>query len=484
MQRKLSTKKNSVNKTEPVSTMKKIFITTLLLLPLMAGAQTQADAVVDDMIINSILSRQFTKVVIGSKALPGNFAGFDAKDAQLTANGVTKTGNYSALSFNVSAGVTEGMASLFTNSKVNPNTSFEVNYHFINPFGRRVTITRTGDARIIRSKMRGIFEDDSIRLTQIGDFAQYDNTLLLVVNDSIINAAQRVNVTTLAINALLNGRTLSRNDSLNLNSQLSRLFSQRKTLRKFEHRRDSVSALVSQSFAARRIAIRNERNIKMAAIPETLKSTGSSFGWISLGYKLVNRNFFLFDSIKTKSFADQLTKEGFTSHQFSITYSHFSWNNNKIGSWYFGTGIAFLLDDNYAQLDKTEISDTYTYAPAPKARSEQKKYTVYRGEYEQDIRSTRPYMDIYYFPLHSQNTALHFYPEVLLSKGSKPVTNIGTGLYLTFADKNDKDGKAKVNAELYVKFNDVDNNLEKKNYKFYERNDIGIRLSFPFNFNP
>jgi hypothetical protein len=248
---------------------------------------------------------------------------------------------------------------------------------------------------------------------------------------------------------------------------------------KVKHLKDSIEYLKDNPRTLNQL--KNERNIKWARVPEKLVATGVKLSWFSFGYKLVNKNFYLFDS--SKIYAEEVTKHDFTAHQLTIDFNHFSWNNNSFGSWFLGIGLAFQLDDNQASLDKTEITETYTYAGTPKSRSEQKKYTAFYGDYKKDLRSVKPYIEFYYFILNSHTVALHLYPEVEFTKNHQPLTNIGTGLFFTFADKNDKEGKAKVNAELYFKFNDIHNNLETENYKFYERNDIGVRLTFPFNFN-
>lgn len=433
----------------------------------------------DTAFFKAAMNREFSRVVSG-EGVPGNYASFNVVNAELNGSGSLRVWKKKTdiITFGLKGGITEGLTSMFTDSKVNPNVSFEVAYNFLNWEKRSITVWEEEDEAIRRKieKLNDKFATDNSQ----AEFRLRVYTVLdSMLKDSLNNMTGYIGDATTRIKGLQKpGLTAKEYTELQkLRKKLTELIDQNS---KLLHLRDSVKRTLVHPVSS--VQANNERILKTRALIERIPVKAARFGWWSVGYKLLNRNFFLFDSAKTKTFAQQVEEKNFTTHQITVAYNKINWNNRPIGSYYFSMGMSFLLQDNFHTLKKTEITDTYTYAGSPKARSEQKKYTVFRGEYEQDVRAMRPFLNLYYFPMRSQTFALHLNPEVLFTRGSKPLTNFETGLLIVFIDKNDKTAKAKVNAELYVKFNDLYNNLGVKGYDFHERNDIGIRLTFPFRF--
>ncbi len=58
--------------------------------------------------------------------------------------------------------------------------------------------------------------------------------------------------------------------------------------------------------------------------------------------------------------------------------------------------------------------------------------------------------------------------------------NLGGGLIVGFKDKSDKEKKSLLNLELFVKFNDVEDNIAQLGDAFYKRSTLGIRTTIPF----
>jgi hypothetical protein len=218
---------------------------------------------------------------------------------------------------------------------------------------------------------------------------------------------------------------------------------------------------------------------KKAAIKTRIAPLGYDIRWFTLGYKIANKNFYLYDSLQP--YDKQVSKENFVAHQVSGEFNRFRWDTNAKCSM-FTIGAAVIFDDTKDGLAKTELSESRVYKKAINARTGTTKYTAFIGNYKDDILAFKLYIDWYKFITSNKAVAIHLYPETTLRYELKSITSAGVGLFFTFVDKKDEKQKAKVNAEVYCKFNDLNNNLELKNYKFYERNDIGIRVTFPLNF--
>lgn len=435
------------------------------------------DGAFDTIVFNSLIERQFSKVVIGNSVVPGNYAGFDVKDAQFNGTGSMKVGRRAIFSFNINGGVSEGTAALFLDSKVNPNIGFQTRLNFLNPVSKK-TISIDNDVRkSMRARMLNIGDHYKILIQNQHLRETHYRTLSSLLSDSLIQIGQVIHAVKERLENL--PRPTTRTESIELQKLRMKLANLITTNFKVLQLKDSIARLTTTSTPTR--LLRNERNAKWDQIPPKISAVGFSFGWFSIGYALTNRNFLLFDS--SDDITAQLSKQDFTAHEISFQYYHMSWNIHKIGSILIGGGVAVSIDDNKSSLTRTEITETYTYRESPAVRSEQKKYTAFVGDYRQDLRSLRPFCEMYYFPFGSRTFALHLSPETLFTVERKPLTHIGTGLFFTFIDKKDDKGKALVNAELYAKFNDVNNNLNRSNTRFHERNEIGMRLTFPFNFN-
>jgi hypothetical protein len=152
--------------------------------------QTQSE--IDKLIFRSVLKRQFTRILGGSSALPGNYIGLDIKDAKLTGSGTANLGDYSLITFNVNASVTEGIAPIFTNSKVNPSVGLETKFSFLNPFTDKSIITDDYEQLAIEERINQIFKFYEIEVSDIPNKAAYMDNIIALCQDSLSNMTASV----------------------------------------------------------------------------------------------------------------------------------------------------------------------------------------------------------------------------------------------------------------------------------------------------
>jgi hypothetical protein len=426
---------------------------------------------------NEAIGREFTKVVAGDR-LPGNYASFDVAEGELNGAGSSQISDSGILSFTLKAGVSEGLSSLFTDSRVNPNVAFGLNYSFLSPFRKSVIVKNADLSRVLELQLQQIEEDYQRKVVDLAFNADYYRSLQHIIGDSLRQLERDVKT---AREGIASAQSDESGDVSELKKRLAELTKLLGARSKLTVLADSLEILIKAPATKRTLL--NEKIRKRRALEQKTGTLGARFSWFTIGYKLDNKRFFLYDSTSSKAFNEQLVREEFTSHQLSVSYNYFSSSVHGYGVLYGAVGVSFLLGDNQLLLDKTKVTDKRTVNMGATERTEEKGYTAFRGDYTKDIRSLRPYVDLFYFPTSSRTIALHAFPEVLFQKDAKPLTNLGLGLFFTFSDAKDKEGKATINAELYVQLNDLNNNLDRKRYAFHERNDIGVRVAFPLNFN-
>jgi hypothetical protein len=72
----------------------------------------------------------------------------------------------------------------------------------------------------------------------------------------------------------------------------------------------------------------------------------------------------------------------------------------------------------------------------------------------------------------------HFSPTLDFNKGRKAFTNVTAGYLISF--QNTVKDQPVINTEFFVRFNDIFNHLD-TDIKFWDRNEIGISFTIPFN---
>ena len=226
------------------------------------------------------------------------------------------------------------------------------------------------------------------------------------------------------------------------------------------------------------LKIGNERAEEFnKTIPE-VEVTGFNFWWLSINYKMQNNIFYLFNP--NLQFENQVSKIDFLSHEISFQYSRYKWNIIPFASYFFDVGLSYSYKDNFSDLSKIEISEESNFGPNPNDRKSTSKYNAYVGDYKKYLKSLSLFGDFYYFLFKGNNLAIHFFPMVEQVFGDKkPVWNAGIGILFCF--KSTKDESSIVNAELFCNFLDLFSAKESI-YHTFERNNIGLRFSFPFNF--
>lgn len=414
----------------------------------------------DKKTFRRVINEQFSNLITGqTKTSIGNFASLDLKESEVSfaGNTITKAGHVFGLV--ASGGVSDGLFSIFNNSTLNTKISLEAQMNFLNLSKQSLTWYDDSYQEYMK-KQAEIKDKHRVKLVEA------ENRFALI---NLNYKKAKLEKTLQQLNErLATERSQLTSDSLNYAIALnqSELTETNKAITSFP---DKVSAIED---------VNNWRAMELKKIKPELELYGFNFGWWSLSYKVINNSFKLFDP--SKEYQKQVWDSSFVTHQVKLQYSYYNWTKESNKTYFYCIGISFGVLDNFSDLTKREITEVKNYGANINDRSTTKKYNAYQGGYLSKLSQIKLFGDYYHFLFEGNTAAFHLYPEFQFKEGIKPLYNFGIGLLLAFKDSK-KDDKSVVNAEIFYNFLDLSNN-EDNNLGFLERNNIGLRFSFPINF--
>lgn len=410
-------------------------------------------------VFKKILNRQFTGLITGqSKNSIGNFASLDLKEPKVTFSGSTIFKNGSVLTTNASGGISDGFFAIFNNSKLNTQIALDVQYHMLALKNKELIYYQDSKDAYDENRDRINYETDLALLAVKNHQGQ---TMLRLTRKQMADQKSELE------DALIKEHLPDRKDSLSY------------AIDKIQFKIDSIDNALKNYPSD--IKLRNQiNNVRAAALKNldtSIKVYGFKIGWLTLGYKVQNNSFALFNPKVSPEI--QVTNTSFVTHEARVQYAMYKWTQASFESWFWCLGAIFSYGDNLPSLNKKEITETSNHGANNGERTAEKKYDVYEGDYVRDIKGLKLYADYYRFLFKGNQAAIHVYPELKLQNNEKPLFNMGTGFLLSFKDA--KQDNAVVNAELYYDFLDLFKTTQ-KTYRLFERNTIGIRFSFPITF--
>lgn len=422
-----------------------------------------------DPIFKRVLNQQFTNLITGqSKTSIGNFAAIDLKDAEVSFAGSSilkskeksKSKHNSVLTIKASGGISDGVFAIFENSKLNTNVALDLQYNFLRPTGNSLTYYDTSAQQILK-KIEQVKEEYELKMIAIRE----DQPKRLLKME-----LQRMGELKKALDTLKmrEGPGMKR-DSLDYEiTKLAYLI---------KKQQEKVDSFPGPSELTYELTLWRNLQLKNLKQSGELTIYGFKLGWFSVGYKVHNNSFKVFNSVA--AFSQQVSDTDFVTHEARIQYSYYRWTRELFKTFFFDVGAAFSYEDNFSSLEKVELSETSEYGPVSGARTSVSKYNVYKGIYERNLKGLRLYGDYYRFLFTDNVAALHANLEFKARDTEKPKWNALLGFFVSF--KNAKEENAVVNAELYYNFVDLFRTVDTE-LKFFERNNFGIRFSFPITF--
>lgn len=220
-----------------------------------------------------------------------------------------------------------------------------------------------------------------------------------------------------------------------------------------------------------------EYDKKIETLEKEAPITAIKFGWLTLSAGGSKKNYYTFyDSL---SFANQLTKRELSTFRFGLSWNFYSEKSFPKRVTYLNIGFLNYRDNNLKFLSTQSVlqEKTIKNTGGDTVRKVSKTYNAYTDQITEN--TIWNFFANVYFIHSSKTTAFHLFPSVDWYDSKKVISNIGLGYVVSF--KNKKKEEPMINAEGYVKFVDLFNKLEGKPF-FWNRNEIGVNFTLPFNF--
>jgi hypothetical protein len=489
---------------------------------------------------NLVINREFSKLITGqSSNTVGSFASLDITQPKVTfsPNYVFDSGNVFVAK--ISGGISDGIYEVFNNSKLNSNISMDLQLHFIDRKKQIINFDTDEYEKIIdaSTEIKNNYLKDFLRVTS----KQELNVLVLdsialeksikdlqkkiekcdvksvknKLEKDLLEAAKNLNYINIHLDSLscdeknkvvtdcckltlCNDLKKKKEDLLEAKKKLIdeiAYLDSSTTIRMYEKRKDSLSYEIKFSDLKRKILKTKMAKMKLYewAGNEThklltkraddlteksitnLRVEGLSAGWFSIAYKIQNDQFKLFSTAAAP--ADQITDKSFVSHEFRFQYSYFRFLPSASNTYFFTGGLKYNYGNNLSHLPKTEITEVTQYG---QNRTSKDIYKAYTGNYKEGLSEFNINAEVYWFIFAKNQAAIHFFPDYDILEKQNPLLNLGVGLVFSFADQTKKGSV--VNAELFYQMKDVFN-TNGNDKDLFERNSVGLRFTFPINFN-
>jgi hypothetical protein len=446
--------------------------------------------------LNRLLNLKFGSIVTGqsNNTSIGSYASLDPANGSFVFKGSFGVGRkqdsaqISYLTFRLEGGlISDSYAALFTNSKLNTSGLLEGQYHF-RLSRSNITYYYSDKARILLvMRMDSIDHDQKIKALMVADSKR---SAFLAEQDFLYS----FNQTELQINQ-------HRFDSVKADRKIAFDKGDFASVRKLNAVTDSINVLVTKGEAtllqldkvrdSARFVAKNEiflRNAQKKIINDAYEQKkmqtelGAPFSMVHLSWLTViggisRKDFYTYDT--ALAFSSRLSTQNLGTFRVGLAYNYYAENSESQRATFINVGFLRYKDNNTSLLSTQTISqESVTKNDAgDTTRKISKQYNAFTDPVvESHVWSI---FSNCYFVQKGKGQSFHVYPSVDIYDKGKTLSNIGLGYVVSF--KNAKKDQPIINAEGYIQFQDLFNELNKR-AGFWNRNEIGVRFTLPFSF--
>ncbi|MGD2036056.1 MAG: hypothetical protein PVF73_13415, partial [Bacteroidales bacterium] len=302
----------------------------------------------DKSLYRELLNREFTNLINPqSENIIGNFASLDSKNSELNFAGNFIFSKGSVLGVRLKGGSTDGVLSVFSNSKINSQLGFDIQYNFMLLESKSLTYDNLSYYEYLRSIRK--FKYDSLIMANSIEHRK-DSTEL---SDEIRKLGSEKDRIKTAIDKLERRYGTNSFPESIRHSYDSLMFCLFETEKKIEYKKEELKNLLSREELMIKFLIWQAD--EQERINELLQVDGFRIGWFSFGYGFSNNLFYHFDPLL--SFNDQIQKRSYLSHQFRLQYSLYNYTVRSFRSYFFSIGASFGIEDNFSGLSSIEVNE-------------------------------------------------------------------------------------------------------------------------------
>ncbi|QEC43287.1 hypothetical protein [Pseudobacter ginsenosidimutans] len=494
--------------------MRRLVIIFFAILPLLSYAQEKEkpqELPLTRSELNRALNAVFNKLVAGNPS-PGeiaNYATLDPVNASFNIKGsfpirkkekqglnqtdvdfVASRGGarISYLSFSVSGALLDKKyGALFSDSKLNAGISVAAQYNF----GRKFSSFSYFEAEIEeiaqkRNALRRKYTNDLAAILDKTNYEAFQRKLYLLdlqqlsTRDKLSKKNQQHDLVQKTVDSLgdaISTRTGLADTLRLLEKEVNDLVME---VRTNQQTIDSIArltpAVISGQAGLRRSDLRKKYMSDYDSVLSGITFQKFSTTWYTIAAEYGRKSYNSYDS--TLPFAVQI-QEGHKDDAYKTGFAinHLIQNKLRNRTWFFNGGASWIYASNLGRLTATTLEQRKQYTNDGKdtARSISTKYSVYTEPVESFGGLNLSAHGYYIFG--KTPSGVHVFPSFDLQK-SKKVFDCTFGYIIAF--KNTVKDQPVVNTELYIRFNDIGNDAGKDS-KFYNRNEIGLSFTLPFN---
>ena len=215
----------------------------------------------------------------------------------------------------------------------------------------------------------------------------------------------------------------------------------------------------------------NQRDARLEKAGQALVTTGADLSWWSLGVGVKSSGFWLLD--RSRPVPEQVSKKTAARPVIRLEYSSYSKGNFSSRFW--TVGAAYARDNNLGALARREVKEVESLSDGPTEREVVRTFVAYEGEYRAAIDRLSLYGDYFWFLPTATTTAVHGFVALKEDDADTKswTTDPGAGLLVAVPGPQ----STRVYAELFAVVEDAFDRVSESRLK--ERVSIGLRISFP-----
>ncbi len=452
--------------------MRKIIFTTIIIIissTFIFSQTNNSGDTISQYDFDYAIQNQFTKTITGkTNSSIGSYVEVEAKNPEASISYNINLGMFSLLLVKASGGVSDGFFTLFKNSRFNSNVSVDFQFNVLfNPFNKKSITFNDEDYTQYTNNLNNI----EFSKRQYNAFLNYKYKYIYKKNTDAIKMhldSLKILIDTLTYINEFSHLSLYERDSINF------------LIENLSLNRDSLSNVLTNypDTSAMRYNLNKDLDKRTDDNKLNLKLEGFRFGLFSIGYKINRKEFKHLDT--SLIYNEQLSTKNFISHELRFQYSFYNFSPIPNVTYFYCFGTNLNYDDNFSNLHEIEITEEDMLGPNPGDRKSVKKYNAYMNEYKMDIKSMRLFIDYYKYFFPGNNFAIHLNSDYHVIEKERPLFNATLGILFCLKNSDDK-SKSLINTELYYNFYDIFNNTS-SSYRLFERNEVGIRFTFPYLF--
>jgi|GEM_PF-2172489 len=449
--------------------------------------------------INRLANNKFGGLVTGQTNSTNliNYASFSPAAGSFTFNGSIPIGKdndesqFSFLSFKITGDlISDSYAALFQNAKLNTGVTISSQWDFRLKKGFKINYLLS-DKFNVDMKRKLLDFQKAENNNQLGSQKTLnpDKLALLKIHLTLNEANLKKEKETLAsLETELNDLVANHPEKTKeIQDLYESVLKQKGKIEEIEKddvmskwKRDSLSYIIlnPEDFTtAMQNKMDNEYKTKKRLLEDSATITGIRFHWFSILAGAGKKNYYFFNPLEP--FSTQMHKDHLNTWRVGLMWNYYSERSFPKRIVLINVGVFRYEDNNTALLSTQDIAQEKVIKNTlgDTTRKISKTYKAYTDS----IIGSKVvnFISNFYLLYSSKKSGIHLFPSIDIYDHAKTLLNVGIGYLISF--KNTEKEKTIINAEGYIQFQDLSNELDKEK-GFFRRNEMGVRFTLPFNF--